>query len=85
MVSDSDSAWFQGQVSDYTYCVGGPLHLARPLYSFPQPLAALMKVILWLLHPDPKSRAKLSDLRKDGWVNQPVDIAQYSFDSVLGK
>ena len=44
-----------------------------------------MKVVFWLLHPDPKSRATLKDLRKDKWTNQPVDIATYSFESVLGE
>ena len=47
--------------------------------------SGLMKVILWLLHPDPNSRARLSDLQKDNWVNQLVDISQHSFESVLGK
>ena len=48
-------------------------------------LTALMKVVFWLLHPDPNSRATLKDLRKDKWINQPVDIALYTFESVLGE
>jgi len=44
-----------------------------------------MKIIFWLLHPDPRSRATLKDLLKDKWVNQPVDMTQYSFDLVMGK
>lgn len=43
----------------------------------------LMKVLLWLLHPDPVSRATLSDLDKDRWVNQDVNITQYSFENVM--
>jgi len=43
-----------------------------------------MKIIFWLLHPDPRSRATLKDLLKDKWVNQPVDMTQYSFDLVMG-
>ncbi len=42
-----------------------------------------MKIILWLLHPDPVSRATLHDLELSKWVNQPVDIELYSFESVL--
>ena len=44
-----------------------------------------MKIIFWLLHPDPRSRASLRDLQKDKWVNQPVDISQYSFELVMGE
>ena len=44
-----------------------------------------MKIIFWLLHPDPHSRAKLRDLQKDKWVNQPVDMSQYSFELVMGE
>ena len=44
-----------------------------------------MKIIFWLLHPDPRSRAKLRDLQKDKWVNQPVDMSQYSFELVMGE
>ena len=46
--------------------------------------AALMKLIFWLLHPDPASRATLKDLQRDKWVNQPIDISEYSFEAVLG-
>ena len=42
-----------------------------------------MKTQLRLLHPDPKSRATLPDLQVDSWVNQPVDINNYSFSSVV--
>ncbi|CAI8029138.1 hypothetical protein GBAR_LOCUS16563 [Geodia barretti] len=42
-----------------------------------------MKVLLWLLHPHPKSRATLKDLERDRWTNQEVDISQFSFESVL--
>ena len=48
-------------------------------------LTALMKVVFWLLHPDPNSRATLKDLRKDKWTNQSVDIALYTFESVFGE
>jgi serine/threonine protein kinase len=55
-------------------------HLQPPYFTSP----GLMKVFLWLLHPDPKSRATLKDLERDRWTNQEVDISQYSFESVLG-
>jgi len=55
-------------------------HLQPPYLTSP----ALMKIIFWLLHPDPRSRATLKDLLKDKWVNQPVDMTQYSFDLVMG-
>ena len=42
-----------------------------------------MKVLLWLLHLDPVSRATLSDLDKDRWVNQDVNITQYAFENVM--
>ncbi len=45
---------------------------------------ALMKVLFWLLHPDPGSRATLKDLQKDKWTNQEVDPVSYSFDAILG-
>lgn len=44
-----------------------------------------MKVVFWLLHPDPQSRATLKDLKKDKWTNQTVDISHYSFETVLGE
>lgn len=46
-------------------------------------LLGLMKVLLWLLHPDPVSRATLTDLERDKWVNQSVDISQYMFESIM--
>ena len=46
-------------------------------------LAGLMKVLLWLLHPDPHSRATLADLMNDKWTNQIVDITKYSFEAVI--
>ena len=42
-----------------------------------------MKIILWLLHPDPVSRATLHDLEHNKWVNQEIDISLYSFETVL--
>ena len=53
-------------------------------FSYIADLLGLMKVILWLLHPDHKSRATLKDLNRDKWMNQSVDVSQYSFESVLG-
>ena len=44
----------------------------------------LMFIICWLLHPDPRWRATMSDLEENNWINQPVDITKYSFDAVLG-
>ena len=46
---------------------------------------ALMKVLLWLLHPDPRSRATLKDLQKDKWTNQEVDPTSFVFEVVLGE
>lgn len=43
-----------------------------------------MKVLFWLLHPDPRSRATIKDLKKDKWTNQSVDDTQLNFDTVLG-
>lgn len=43
----------------------------------------LMKIVLWLLHPDPISRATLRDLNRDRWTQQPVDIDTYSFEVVI--
>jgi len=44
-----------------------------------------MKVLLWLLHPDPKSRATIPDLLLDKWTNQPVDVKKMNFNAVLGE
>lgn len=46
-------------------------------------LAGLLKVILWLLHPDPKSRATIKDLQADKWTTQPVNIDEYMFEAVI--
>lgn len=46
-------------------------------------LAGLLKVILWLLHPDPNSRATIKDLQADKWTNQPVNIDEYMFEAVI--
>lgn len=43
----------------------------------------LLKVILWLLHPDPTSRATIKDLQVDKWTTQPVDINEYVFEAVI--
>ena len=43
-----------------------------------------MKVLLWLLHPDPRSRATLKDLQKDKWTNQEVDLTSFVFEAILG-
>jgi PAS domain-containing serine/threonine kinase len=56
-------------------------HLQPPYLTSP----GLMKVLFWLLHPHPNSRATLKDLQRDKWVNQEVDIAQFTFESVLGE
>lgn len=44
-----------------------------------------MKVLFWLLHPDPRSRATIKDLQKDKWTNQAVDHSQLNFDVIFGK
>jgi len=46
-------------------------------------IAGLLKVILWLLHPDPSSRATIKDLQVDKWTPQPVDINDYLFEAVI--
>ena len=48
-------------------------------------MLALMKVLFWLLHPDPRSRATITDLQGDKWTNQPVGDTQLSFDAVFGQ
>ena len=63
-----------------SHCIG--LNITRPS---PFLSAALMKVLFWLLHPDPRSRATLKDLQKDKWTNQEVDMSGYTFEAVLGK
>lgn len=54
----------------------------RRLYST-NVIVGLMKTQLRLLHPDPKSRATLTDLDNDPWVNQIVNINKYSFSAVV--
>ena len=44
-----------------------------------------MFIICWLLHPNPRWRATMSDLEENDWINQYVDIKKYSFEAVLGK
>ena len=44
-----------------------------------------MFIICWLLHPDPRWRATIGDLEENEWINQPVDITNYSFDAVMGQ
>ena len=46
-------------------------------------LAGLLKVVLWLLHPDPTSRATIKDLLMDKWTMQPIDITDYLFEAVI--
>jgi len=48
-------------------------------------LLDLMFIICWLLHPDPRWRATITDVEENDWINQPVDITKYSFDAVLGQ
>jgi PAS domain-containing serine/threonine kinase len=55
-------------------------HLQPPYLTSP----GLMKIILWLLHPHPNSRATLKDLERDKWTNQGVDVSQFNFEAVLG-
>ncbi|KAK7502922.1 hypothetical protein BaRGS_00005871 [Batillaria attramentaria] len=44
---------------------------------------ALTFLITWLLHPDPLSRATISDVERNAWVNQPVNIDSYQWEKVL--
>jgi PAS domain-containing serine/threonine kinase len=43
----------------------------------------LMKLLLWLLNPNPKCRATLADLKVNQWTTQPVNIEDYPFDIVM--
>lgn len=54
-------------------------------FAHPIDFLALMKVLFWLLHPDPRSRATIRDLKKDKWTNQPLDDSLMNFDCVFGK
>ena len=44
-----------------------------------------MFLICWLLHPDPRWRAAIKDLEENEWINQSVDIFNYSFNAILGQ
>ncbi|XP_048590414.1 PAS domain-containing serine/threonine-protein kinase isoform X2 [Nematostella vectensis] len=43
----------------------------------------LMFVICWILHPDPRWRATIRDLEQNEWINQPVQISAYDFNTVM--
>ena len=43
----------------------------------------LMEVTSWLLHPNPKHRATISDMERDPWVLQDVNINDYVWEEVL--
>eukprot|EP00117_Sycon_ciliatum_P040743 scpid23695/ scgid29890/ PAS domain-containing serine/threonine-protein kinase len=43
----------------------------------------LLRVLLWLLHPDPLSRCTITQLRSCSWMKQQVDMSKYDFDMVL--
>lgn len=61
------------------------LYLIYYIHYFFYFFSALMKLLFWLLHPDPRSRATIKDLQKDKWTNQTLDTAQLTFDTVFGK
>eukprot|EP00117_Sycon_ciliatum_P050612 scpid17025/ scgid35707/ PAS domain-containing serine/threonine-protein kinase len=44
----------------------------------------LLKILLWLLHPDPQSRATIDQLLNCAWMRMEVDISAYRFDEVVG-
>ncbi|XP_048362138.1 PAS domain-containing serine/threonine-protein kinase isoform X2 [Sphaerodactylus townsendi] len=44
--------------------------------------AALMNILSGLLHPLPKNRTTLEMVIKDIWVNQPVNLANYTWEEV---
>lgn len=44
---------------------------------------ALMFLLMWLLHPEPTKRAKITDLQKDKWTHQPINIEDYKWSEVL--
>ncbi|XP_021379367.1 PAS domain-containing serine/threonine-protein kinase-like isoform X2 [Mizuhopecten yessoensis] len=44
---------------------------------------SLMYLLMWLLHPEPLKRARISDLENDKWSHQPMDISQYKWCEVL--
>ncbi|XP_069106167.1 PAS domain-containing serine/threonine-protein kinase-like [Argopecten irradians] len=45
--------------------------------------SSLMYLLMWLLHPEPLKRARISDLEADKWIHQPMDITQYKWSEVL--
>lgn len=63
------------------FCQVGPIKTESPSPNVL--LIGLLKVILWLLHPDPSSRATIKDLQIDKWTTQPVDINEYLFEAVI--
>ena len=42
-----------------------------------------MQLVAWLLHPEPEWRCTLQDLQSNAWINQPIDLTQYTWDSLL--
>ena len=61
------------------FCQVGAIKTESPNVLF----IGLLKVILWLLHPDPSSRATIKDLQVDKWTTQSVDINDYLFEAVI--
>ncbi|ESO85347.1 hypothetical protein LOTGIDRAFT_130545, partial [Lottia gigantea] len=44
---------------------------------------ALMFLISWMLHTDPRCRATINDLEENAWVNQEIDVNNYIWEEVL--
>jgi hypothetical protein len=42
-----------------------------------------LKVLNWLLQPDPKLRATVGDIKGHWWLNQQVDMRRYNFKELL--
>uniref|UniRef100_A0A914PF84 Protein kinase domain-containing protein n=1 Tax=Panagrolaimus davidi TaxID=227884 RepID=A0A914PF84_9BILA len=43
----------------------------------------LFRLLSWLLHPIPHSRATITDVTSHWWVNQPIDLRKYKFQDIL--
>jgi serine/threonine protein kinase len=43
----------------------------------------LYRLLSWLLEPNPRNRATVSDVSSNWWVNQPIDLRKYRFQDIL--
>ncbi|XP_013389166.1 PAS domain-containing serine/threonine-protein kinase isoform X1 [Lingula anatina] len=54
--------------------------MLKPPFVVTRPL---LQLIRWILHPNPKLRASVRDMKLHPWVIQPVNISSYDFREVL--